>query len=66
MIEQSQRSTDLHEQLSEFMDKHIYPSEPLIKKELADGDRWQPSKIVEGLKSKGSRSGLVESIFTGK
>ena len=58
MIEQSQRSTDLHEQLSEFMDKHIYPSEPLIKKELADGDRWQPSKIVEGLKSKAREAHL--------
>ena len=58
MIEQSQRSTDLHEQLSEFMDKHIYPSEPLIKKELADGDRWQPSKIVEGLKRKAREADL--------
>ena len=58
MIEQSQRSTDLHEQLSEFMDKHIYPSEPLIKKEIADGDRWQPSKIVEGLKSKAREANL--------
>jgi acyl-CoA dehydrogenase len=58
MIEQSQRSRDLHEQLSEFMDKHIYPSEPLIKKELADGDRWQPSKIVGGLKSKAREAHL--------
>ena len=58
MIEKSQRSTDLHEQLSEFMDKHIYPSEPLIKKEIADGDRWQPSKIVEGLKSKAREANL--------
>ena len=58
MIEKSQRSTDLHEQLSEFMDKHIYPSETLIKKEIADGDRWQPSKIVEGLKSKAREANL--------
>ena len=58
MIEKSQRSTDLHEQLSEFMDKHIYPSEPLIKKEIADGDRWQPSKFVEGLKSKAREANL--------
>jgi len=58
MIEKSQRSTDLHEQLSEFMDKHIYPSEPLIKKELADGDRWQPSNIVERLKRKAREADL--------
>ena len=58
MIEKSQRSTELHEQLSEFMDKHIYPNEPLIKKELEDGDRWQPSEIVEGLKREAQEVGL--------
>ena len=58
MIEKSQRSTELHEQLSGFMDKHIYPNEPLIKKELEDGDRWQPSEIVEGLKREAQEVGL--------
>ena len=58
MIEKSQRSTELHEQLSGFMDKHIYPNEPLIKKELEDGDRWQPSEIVEGLKREAQQVGL--------
>ena len=58
MIEKSQRSMELHEQLSVFMDKHIYPNEPLIKKELEDGDRWQPSEIVEGLKREAQQVGL--------
>ena len=58
MIEKSHRSTELHEQLSGFMDKHIYPNEPLIKKELEDGDRWQPSEIVEGLKREAQEAGL--------
>ena len=58
MIEKSQRSTELHEQLSGFMDKHIYPNEPLIKKEIEEGERWQPSEIVEGLKREAQQVGL--------
>ena len=58
MMEKSQRSVDLHRQLSEFMDEHIYPNEARIKKELSTGDRWQPSEIVEGLKTKAREVGL--------
>ena len=58
MIEKSQRSADLHRQLSEFMDEHIYPNETPIKEELSTGDRWQPSEIVEGLKTKAREAGL--------
>ena len=58
MMEKSQRSVDLHRQLSVFMDEHIYPNEARIKKELSTGDRWQPSEIVEGLKTKAREAGL--------
>jgi len=58
MIEKSQRSTELHEQLSGFMDEHIYPNEPLIKKEIEEGERWQPSEIVERLKREARQVGL--------
>ena len=58
MIEKSKRSTELHEQLSEFMDRHIYPKESLIKKEIEEGERWQPSEIVEGLKREAQQVGL--------
>jgi acyl-CoA dehydrogenase len=58
MIEKSQRCTELHRQLSEFMDEHIYPNETPIKKEISTGDRWQPSEIVEGLKIKAREAGL--------
>ena len=58
MIEKSQRSTELHEQLSGFMDEHIYPNEPLIKKEIEEGERWQPSEIVERLKCEARQVGL--------
>jgi len=40
------------------MDKHIYPNEPLIKKEIEEGERWQPSEIVEGLKREAQQVGL--------
>ena len=58
MMETSQRSAELHRQLSEFMDEHIYPNETPIKEELSTGDRWQPSEIVEGLKTKAREVGL--------
>ncbi len=58
MMEKSQRSTELHRQLSEFMDEHIYPNETPIKKELSTGERWQPTEIVEGLKIKAREVGL--------
>jgi acyl-CoA dehydrogenase len=58
MIEKSQRSTELHRQLSDFMDEHIYPNETPIKKELSTGERWQPTEIVEGLKIKAREVGL--------
>ena len=40
------------------MDEHIYPNEPLIKKEIEEGERWQPSEIVEGLKREAQQVGL--------
>jgi|TARA_B100000315_G_scaffold164142_1_gene152740 acyl-CoA dehydrogenase len=40
------------------MDEHIYPNETPIKEELSTGDRWQPSEIVEGLKTKAREVGL--------
>ena len=58
MIEKSQRCTELHRQLSEFMDEHIYPNETPIKKEISTGERWRPTEIVEGLKIKAREAGL--------
>ena len=58
MIEKSLRCTELHRQLSEFMDEHIYPNETPIKKEISTGERWQPTEIVEGLKIKAREAGL--------
>ena len=48
----------LHEKLQGFMGDHIYPNETRYGEELAKGDRWEPSAIVEELKTKAKATGL--------
>ena len=48
----------LQERLRGFMDDHIYPNEARHAAEIAAGDRWQPSAIVETLKDKAKAAGL--------
>ena len=58
MIEMSQRSAELHDSLTAFMDAHIFPNERAIADEISTGDRWQPSEIMEELKAKARDTGL--------
>jgi len=62
MIRVMQVSTDrvrvLAESLGAFMAEHIYPNEGLYHRQVADGDRWQPTPIVEELKGKARAAGL--------
>ena len=58
MIEMSQRSAELHDSLTAFMDAHISPNERAIADEISTGDRWQPSEIMEELKAKARDIGL--------
>jgi len=58
MIEMSQRSAELHDSLTAFMDAHIFPNERAIADEISTGDRWQPSEIMEELKAKARDIGL--------
>ena len=58
MIEMSQRSAELHDSLTAFMDAHIFPNERAIADEISTGDRWQPSEIMEDLKAKARDTGL--------
>ena len=48
----------LMEKVEKFMDDHIYPNEEAIAEEIDSGDRWQPSKIMEDLKSKAKSQDL--------
>ena len=37
------------------MDNHVYPNQKRYKEEVAAGDRWQPSPLIEELKTEGAR-----------
>jgi acyl-CoA dehydrogenase len=40
------------------MEEHIYPNEQRFEKETEQGDRWQPSRVIEELKPKARAAGL--------
>jgi acyl-CoA dehydrogenase len=44
--------------LTAFMDEHIYPNEAVFRRQIGEGDRWQPAAIVEDLKPKARAAGL--------
>jgi acyl-CoA dehydrogenase len=48
----------LRERVSAFMDAHVYPAEPIFEKQVGEGDRWQPTAIMEELKAKARAEGL--------
>jgi acyl-CoA dehydrogenase len=48
----------LQERVSRFMDEHVYPSEALFAREIAEGDRWQPLARMETLKAHAKAAGL--------
>jgi acyl-CoA dehydrogenase len=57
-FEHSAKSQDLQQRLSAFMAEHIYPNEKVYKRQIGDGDRWQPVPIIEELKPKARAAGL--------
>ena len=57
-LEVSDHTRELTARLSAFMDEHIYPNEATFEEQVAAGDRWQPTKIVEELKAKARAAGL--------
>jgi acyl-CoA dehydrogenase len=54
----SERTKALGSQLAAFMDEHIYPNERRFHQEIAEGDRWQPTAVIEELKPKARAAGL--------
>ena len=56
--ELSPKVVDLLERVSKFMDENVYPNEEKIAAEISEGDRWQPSQILEGIKAKAKSEGL--------
>src|SRR5579862_5035373 len=57
-FEFSDKVKSLQKKLQAFMDEHIYPNERRFEKETEQGDRWQPSRIIEELKPKARSAGL--------
>jgi acyl-CoA dehydrogenase len=58
LFEFSPKVRELESRLRAFMDEHIYPNESVYSKQIAAGDRWQPSAIIEELKPKARALGL--------
>jgi acyl-CoA dehydrogenase len=54
----SEKVQKLQARLNAFMDQYIYPNEDRFHHEVAEGDRWQPTRIVEELKQKAREQGL--------
>src|SRR5262249_7836125 len=53
----SDRSRQLHERLTAFMEEHVYPSEPTYHDQLR-AERWRPPPVVEALKARARAAGL--------
>jgi acyl-CoA dehydrogenase len=54
----SAKVKDLQARLNSFMDQYVYPNESRFAEEVAEGDRWQPTKVMEELKDKAKTAGL--------
>jgi acyl-CoA dehydrogenase len=57
-FEPSAKVKALQQRLRAFMDEYIYPNEQRYEDEVAAGDRWQPSAVIEELKRKARTAGL--------
>ncbi len=57
-FEYSDKVKDLQSKLLAFMDEHVYPNEQRHHDEVAQGERWQPSRVIEELKPKARAAGL--------
>src|SRR5579864_1472471 len=58
LFEFSPKVRELEARLRAFMDEHIYPNESVYAKQIAAGDRWHPTAIIEELKPKARALGL--------
>jgi acyl-CoA dehydrogenase len=56
-FEFSEKTKELQQRLTAFMEEHIYPNEQRFHEEIAQ-QRWSPTRIVEELKPKARAAGL--------
>ncbi|MAZ02982.1 MAG: acyl-CoA dehydrogenase [Sneathiella sp.] len=57
-FEYSDKVKELQGRLQAFMDENVYPNEQVFYDQVDEGDRWQPTAIVEELKEKAKAAGL--------
>ena len=57
-FEHTARTQELAERLEAFMQGNVYPNEKRHAREVAEGDRWQPIRLIEELKELGRAQGL--------
>jgi acyl-CoA dehydrogenase len=57
-FEYSDKVKELQKRVAGFMDEYIYPNEQTFHAQIREGDRWQPTAIVEELKKKARAQGL--------
>ena len=57
-FEYSDKVKQLQKKLKSFMEEHVYPNEKVYYKQIDEGDRWQPTAIIEELKPKARAEGL--------
>ena len=56
--QESPKTRDLRERLTDFMERRIYPNEPVFERQLDEVGRWQPPPIQEELKAEAKAAGL--------
>ena len=57
-FQHSEQTEKIRQRLIAFMDEHVYPNEATFHRQVAEGDRWQPTRIVEELKARARAAGL--------
>ena len=56
--QESPKTRDLRERLTDFMGRRIYPNEPVYERQLDEVGRWQAPPILEELKAEAKAVGL--------
>lgn len=54
----SPKVQELRERLLAFMQQYVYPAESVFEQQVNAGDRWQPTAVMEELKSRAKAEGL--------
>jgi acyl-CoA dehydrogenase len=57
-FEYTEKVKNLQKKLLAFMNEYIYPNEKVYYQQINEGDRWQPTAIIEELKPKARAAGL--------